>query len=158
MATINDIRRNSRGKLYEDPEFEATDENIFFSQKPPRPFVWKRPAVSWAWRIRPWIRLTYPTLLCLVKTNSGEWKFEWTLFYSDCQRMQQTSGYLDLSPLFFPEYWQSINDVRSYLFDIDSINSKASIKETAVCLKIAAHVLPWWTMPCNLESRYNCFI
>jgi len=29
--------------LYEDPDFQAVDQSIFFSKKPPRPFVWKRP-------------------------------------------------------------------------------------------------------------------
>jgi len=30
--------------LYEDPDFPAVDQSLFFSKKPPRPFVWKRPA------------------------------------------------------------------------------------------------------------------
>ena len=29
--------------LYEDPDFPAVDSSLFFSKKPPRPFVWKRP-------------------------------------------------------------------------------------------------------------------
>ena len=29
--------------LFEDPDFPATDDSLFFSKKPPRPFVWKRP-------------------------------------------------------------------------------------------------------------------
>ena len=31
------------GVLYEDPDFPALDSSLFFSKKPPRPFVWKRP-------------------------------------------------------------------------------------------------------------------
>lgn len=31
------------GVLFEDPDFQAIDESMFFSKKPPRPFVWKRP-------------------------------------------------------------------------------------------------------------------
>lgn len=31
------------GMLFEDPEFPAEDNSIFFSRRPPRPFVWKRP-------------------------------------------------------------------------------------------------------------------
>eukprot|EP00117_Sycon_ciliatum_P006188 scpid39378/ scgid9836/ Calpain-B; Calcium-activated neutral proteinase B; Calpain-B catalytic subunit 1; Calpain-B catalytic subunit 2 len=32
-----------KGKLFEDPDFPATDKSLFFSQKPPANFVWKRP-------------------------------------------------------------------------------------------------------------------
>ncbi|XP_076099982.1 calpain-9-like isoform X6 [Mytilus galloprovincialis] len=32
------------GILFEDPEFPAQDDSIFFSRAPNRPFVWKRPA------------------------------------------------------------------------------------------------------------------
>lgn len=34
-----------KGVLFEDPDFKAVDESMFFSKKPPRPFVWKRPKV-----------------------------------------------------------------------------------------------------------------
>ena len=34
------------GVLFEDPDFTATDENIFYSCKPPRTFEWLRPSVS----------------------------------------------------------------------------------------------------------------
>lgn len=34
------------GQLFEDPDFDAVDSNIFYSRAPPRPFVWKRPQVS----------------------------------------------------------------------------------------------------------------
>lgn len=34
------------GILFEDPEFEAVDESIFFSHEAPRPFEWLRPSVS----------------------------------------------------------------------------------------------------------------
>lgn len=34
------------GRLYEDPDFEAIDDNVFTSRRPPRPFVWRRPTVS----------------------------------------------------------------------------------------------------------------
>lgn len=32
-----------QGVLFEDPDFPAVDASLFFSRKPPRPFVWKRP-------------------------------------------------------------------------------------------------------------------
>ena len=35
------------GRLFEDRYFPATDQSMFFSQKPPRKFEWKRPQVSW---------------------------------------------------------------------------------------------------------------
>ena len=31
------------GKLWEDPDFPATDESLFFTRRPARRFVWKRP-------------------------------------------------------------------------------------------------------------------
>ena len=34
------------GVLYEDPDFPAVEDSLFFSRKPPRPFEWKRPSVS----------------------------------------------------------------------------------------------------------------
>lgn len=34
-------------KLFEDPDFPAVDSSIFYSRSPPRPFVWKRPTVSY---------------------------------------------------------------------------------------------------------------
>ena len=34
------------GCLFEDPDFEAAPNNIFFSRQPPRPYIWKRPHVS----------------------------------------------------------------------------------------------------------------
>ncbi|GFR57902.1 calpain-A-like, partial [Elysia marginata] len=45
MPSYEDIKRQClrSGDLYEDPEFPAEDESCFFSKKPPRPFVWKRP-------------------------------------------------------------------------------------------------------------------
>ncbi|XP_014259622.1 calpain-A isoform X3 [Cimex lectularius] len=33
----------AKGELFEDPEFLPVDSSIFFSKKPPRPFVWMRP-------------------------------------------------------------------------------------------------------------------
>ena len=43
-----DIKKHclKEGVLFEDPDFPAVDESLFFSRKPPRPFVWKRPNVS----------------------------------------------------------------------------------------------------------------
>uniref|UniRef100_A0A8B9DZ61 Calpain 9 n=1 Tax=Anser cygnoides TaxID=8845 RepID=A0A8B9DZ61_ANSCY len=32
-----------RGSLFEDPDFPASDASLFFSEKPPVPFLWKRP-------------------------------------------------------------------------------------------------------------------
>ena len=37
----------AEGILFEDPEFPAEDNSIFFSRQPPRPFEWKRPSVSY---------------------------------------------------------------------------------------------------------------
>lgn len=40
-----DIKKqcNKEDVLFEDPDFPARDESLFFSKKPPKPFVWKRP-------------------------------------------------------------------------------------------------------------------
>ncbi|KAH0622477.1 hypothetical protein JD844_024822 [Phrynosoma platyrhinos] len=35
-----------KGILFEDCDFPANDSSLFFSEKPPVPFVWKRPGVS----------------------------------------------------------------------------------------------------------------
>uniref|UniRef100_A0A8C8BRU1 Calpain 9 n=1 Tax=Otus sunia TaxID=257818 RepID=A0A8C8BRU1_9STRI len=35
-----------RGVLFEDPDFPACNSSLFFSEKPPIPFIWKRPGVS----------------------------------------------------------------------------------------------------------------
>ena len=44
----SDIKRHclKEGVLFEDPDFPAVDDSLFFSKKPPRPFVWKRPKVD----------------------------------------------------------------------------------------------------------------
>ena len=46
-VSYNDIRKHclKEGVLFEDPDFPAVDTSMFFSKKPPRPFVWKRPKV-----------------------------------------------------------------------------------------------------------------
>lgn len=36
----------SRGTLFEDPDFPASNSSLFYSERPPVPFVWKRPGVS----------------------------------------------------------------------------------------------------------------
>ena len=33
------------GRLFEDPEFRAVDDSVFFSKSPVRAFEWKRPKV-----------------------------------------------------------------------------------------------------------------
>ena len=35
----------AKGTLFEDQYFPATDQSMFYSQKPPRKFEWKRPKV-----------------------------------------------------------------------------------------------------------------
>ena len=42
-----DIKKHcvKEGVLFEDPDFPAVDSTLFFSKKPPKPFVWKRPKV-----------------------------------------------------------------------------------------------------------------
>ena len=42
-----DIKKHcvKEGVLFEDPDFPAVDGSLFFSKKPPKPFVWKRPKV-----------------------------------------------------------------------------------------------------------------
>lgn len=35
-----------RGELWEDPDFPATQSSVFYHQKPPFQFSWKRPKVS----------------------------------------------------------------------------------------------------------------
>ena len=44
----DDIREQClrEGKLWEDPDFPATDKSCFYSRRPPRAFAWKRPSVS----------------------------------------------------------------------------------------------------------------
>lgn len=46
--TYQDVRSEckAKGELFEDPDFPAVDSSIFYSKKPPRPFIWKRPHVS----------------------------------------------------------------------------------------------------------------
>ena len=46
--SLDQIRETCLGEgiMFEDPEFEAVDTSIFFSQEPPRPFEWLRPHVS----------------------------------------------------------------------------------------------------------------
>lgn len=45
QADYETVRRQllQNRQLFEDPDFPAVDQSIFFSQKPPRPFEWKRP-------------------------------------------------------------------------------------------------------------------
>lgn len=44
-VSYGDLKKHclKEGVLFEDPDFPAVDESMFFSRKPPRPFVWKRP-------------------------------------------------------------------------------------------------------------------
>jgi len=44
-VSYEDLKKHclKQGVLFEDPDFPAVDESMFFSRKPPRPFVWKRP-------------------------------------------------------------------------------------------------------------------
>lgn len=44
-VSYDDLKKHclKQGVLFEDPDFQAVDESMFFSRKPPRPFVWKRP-------------------------------------------------------------------------------------------------------------------
>jgi len=44
-VSYQDLKKHclKQGVLFEDPDFPAVDESMFFSKKPPRPFVWKRP-------------------------------------------------------------------------------------------------------------------
>lgn len=46
-VSFADIQKHclKEGVLFEDPDFPAVDASMFFSKKPPRPFVWKRPKV-----------------------------------------------------------------------------------------------------------------
>ena len=37
-----------KGELFEDPDFPAVQTSIFYHQKPPFSFVWKRPKVDFA--------------------------------------------------------------------------------------------------------------
>ena len=37
-----------KGELFEDPDFPAVQTSIFYHQKPPFSFVWKRPKVAFA--------------------------------------------------------------------------------------------------------------
>jgi len=42
------LRENSiaREELWQDPDFPATQSSVFYHQKPPFNFVWKRPKVG----------------------------------------------------------------------------------------------------------------
>lgn len=44
-VSYDDLKKHclKQGVLFEDPDFPAVDQSMFFSRKPPRPFVWKRP-------------------------------------------------------------------------------------------------------------------
>lgn len=44
-VSYDDLKKHclKEGVLFEDPDFPAVDQSMFFSKKPPRPFVWKRP-------------------------------------------------------------------------------------------------------------------
>lgn len=47
MSDFERVRKNlERGKLYEDPEFPAVQNTVFYHQTPPFQFSWKRPHVS----------------------------------------------------------------------------------------------------------------
>lgn len=48
MGDYDRIHRmcQKRGELWEDPDFPATQSSVFYHQKPPFQFVWKRPKVS----------------------------------------------------------------------------------------------------------------
>ena len=37
-----------KGELFEDPDFPAVQTSIFYHQKPPFSFVWKRPKVDFS--------------------------------------------------------------------------------------------------------------
>lgn len=39
------LSEHDSGNLFEDPLFPCTDKSLYFSQKPPRGVVWKRPKV-----------------------------------------------------------------------------------------------------------------
>ncbi|XP_072714081.1 calpain-9 isoform X3 [Ciconia boyciana] len=41
-----------RGLLFEDPDFPACNSSLFFSEKPPVPFIWKRPTF---WQHNQWL-------------------------------------------------------------------------------------------------------
>ncbi|KAG8184912.1 hypothetical protein JTE90_017767 [Oedothorax gibbosus] len=45
MSEFEKIKRShvKRGELFEDPDFPATQTSVFYHQKPPFQFVWKRP-------------------------------------------------------------------------------------------------------------------
>lgn len=45
MSTFHELREKCKqsGELYVDPDFKADDSSLYFSQKPPQPFEWKRP-------------------------------------------------------------------------------------------------------------------
>lgn len=48
MGDYDRIHRmcQKRGELWEDPDFPATQSSVFYHQKPPFQFVWKRPKVG----------------------------------------------------------------------------------------------------------------
>ena len=46
-VSYEDLKKQCLSKkvLFEDPDFPTEDLSLYFSKKPPRPFVWKRPKV-----------------------------------------------------------------------------------------------------------------
>lgn len=46
--TFEQLRQEclKKGKLFEDPDFPAVEDSLFFSQRVPVNFEWKRPGVS----------------------------------------------------------------------------------------------------------------
>ena len=49
LLNVLGVRMTSiSGSLFEDADFPAVDKSIFFSRSLPKPFVWKRPHVSYS--------------------------------------------------------------------------------------------------------------
>lgn len=51
--TFEQLRQEclQKGTLFEDPDFPAVDTSLFYSEKVPVNFEWKRPKVSNLWQV-----------------------------------------------------------------------------------------------------------